>query len=138
MAKDTVKFRKFSNDERDALALDKVKFDSNTNTLTLYSSLDASIKEETTIPVSGVELDDQLETRGKAADAKAVGDAVRAVRAMIGTPLTAKTASDMVDTDKIYVYTGNETGYINSNWYYYDGNSTCWCKWSCYSQDCKS
>lgn len=123
MAKDAVKLRKFSNDERDALALDKVKFDSNTNTLTLYSSLDASIKEETTIPVSGVELDDQLETRGKAADAKAVGDAVRAVRAMIGTPLTAKTASDMVDTDKIYVYTGNETGYINGNWYYYDGNA---------------
>lgn len=123
MAKDAVKLRKFSNDERDAFALDKVKFDSNTNTLTLYSSLDASIKEETTIPVSGVELDDQLETRGKAADAKAVGDAVRAVRAMIGTPLTAKTASDMVDTDKIYVYTGNETGYINGNWYYYDGNA---------------
>ena len=95
MAKDVVKFRKFSNNERDALALDKVSFNSNTNTLTLYSSLNSSIKEETTIPVSSVELDTQLETHGKAADAKAVGDAVRAVRAMIGTPLTANTASDM-------------------------------------------
>ena len=123
MAKDIVKFRKFSNDERDALALDKIKFDSNTNTLTLYSSLDASIKEEATIPVSEVELDTQLETRGKAADAKAVGDAVRSVKAMIGAPLTASQASDMVDNTKIYVYTGNEEGYQTGHWYYYNGNT---------------
>ena len=123
MAKDVVQFRKVSNNERDALALDKVSFNSNTNTLTLYSSLNSSIKEETTIPVSSVELDTQLETHGKAADAKAVGDAVRAVRAMIGTPLTANTASDMLDITKIYVYTGNETGYTTGNWYYYNGNA---------------
>ena len=29
----------------------------------------------------------------------------------------------MTDTDKIYVYVGSETGYINGNWYYYDGTA---------------
>ena len=29
----------------------------------------------------------------------------------------------MIDTDKIYVYTGSETGYINGNWYYWNGSS---------------
>ena len=120
--KEKVKFKKFVNNEREALALDKVSFDSSSNTLTLYSSLDPTIKEETTISVPNVELDTNLEERGKAADAKAVGDAVRAVRAMIGTPLTASLVSDMIDVDRIYVYTGNEDGYTTGHWYYYDGN----------------
>lgn len=122
-AKDKVKFRKFVTSEREAYALDKVDFDKNTNTLTMYSSLDPTIKEETTIPSSSVELDQTLEEHGKAADAKAVGDAVRSVKAMIGTPLTATQASDMVDINKIYVYTGSEDGYHNGYWYYYDGNA---------------
>ena len=120
--KEKVKFKKFVNNEREALALDKVSFDSSSNTLTLYSSLDPTIKEETTISVPNVELDTNLEERGKAADAKAVGDAVRTVRAMIGTPLTASLASDMIDVNRIYVYTGNEDGYTTGHWYYYDGN----------------
>ena len=106
--KEKVKLKKFVNNEREALALDKVSFDSSSNTLTLYSSLDPTIKEETIISVPNIELDTNLEERGKAADAKAVGDAVRTVRAMIGTPLTASLASDMIDVNRIYVYTGNE------------------------------
>lgn len=121
--KDKVKFRKFVNNEREALALDKVDFDSSTNTLTMYSSFDPTIKEETTIPISNVELDTALEQSGKAADAKATGDAVRAVRAMIGTPLTSNQASGMTDVSKIYVYTGNEEGYQTGHWYYYNGTS---------------
>ena len=35
----------------------------------------------------------------------------------------ANTAAEMVDTDKIYVYCGNETGYVFGNWYYYNGAS---------------
>ena len=120
--KEKVKLKKFVNNEREALALDKVSFDSSSNTLTLYSSLDPTIKEETTISVPNVELDTNLEERGKAADAKAVGDAVRTVRAMIGTPLTASLVSDMIDVNRIYVYTGNEDGYTAGHWYYYDGN----------------
>lgn len=35
----------------------------------------------------------------------------------------ANTASDMTDTDLIYVYAGSETGYVNGDWYYYDGSA---------------
>ena len=122
-AKEKVKLRKIVTNEREAFALDKVNFDSSNNTLTLYSSFDPTIKEQTVISMPTVELDSDLEERGKAADAKAVGDAVRAVKAMIGTPLTANSASDMIDTTKIYVYTGSETGYETGHWYYYNGTA---------------
>ena len=35
----------------------------------------------------------------------------------------AKTAAEMTDTTRIYVYTGNESGYKSGNWYYYDGSA---------------
>lgn len=34
-----------------------------------------------------------------------------------GSPLQAKTAAEMTDKKKVYVYVGTETGYINGNWY---------------------
>ena len=40
-----------------------------------------------------------------------------------GSPLVASTAAEMTDTDRVYVYTGSETGYVNGDWYYYDGDS---------------
>ena len=40
-----------------------------------------------------------------------------------GAPLVANTAADMTDTDRVYVYTGSEVGYVNGDWYYYDGDS---------------
>ena len=46
-----------------------------------------------------------------------------ATRAMVGSPLVAHTAADMTDTSKVYVYTGTETGYVNGDWYYYDGSA---------------
>lgn len=57
------------------------------------------------------------------ADAKATGDAINNLRGAVGSPLVAATAASMTDTNKVYVYTGSETGYINGNWYYYDGTS---------------
>lgn len=131
MAKDTVKFTKFSNSERDAVALDKVSFDATNNTLTLYSSFDNTIKEQTVIPTSSIDLDTELVTHGKAADAKAVGDAIRNAVSMIGSPLVASEISEMTDITKIYVYTGSETGYVNGNWYYYDG--TVWVSGGAYN-----
>lgn len=41
-----------------------------------------------------------------------------------GSPLKADTASAMQDTDKVYVYTGSESGYENGHWYYYDSDAT--------------
>ena len=45
-----------------------------------------------------------------------------AARAGIGSPLRAETVAEMTDTDKVYVYVGDETGYENGHWYYYDGS----------------
>lgn len=47
-----------------------------------------------------------------------------AIRNEYGYPFTAATAAAMTDTSKIYVYVGNETGYVNGNWYY--NNGTAW------------
>ena len=47
----------------------------------------------------------------------------KADKSMIGSPHVAKTYSEMTDTSKIYVYTGSGEGYINGNWYYYNGTS---------------
>ena len=41
----------------------------------------------------------------------------------IGSPLIAKTSSEMVDTTKVYVYMGTEGGYIKGNWYIYNGTN---------------
>ena len=40
-----------------------------------------------------------------------------------GTPKPAQTASEMTDTDSIYVYTGSEPNYSNGYWYYYNGTN---------------
>lgn len=38
-------------------------------------------------------------------------------------PLKATTVADMTDQTRVYVYTGSESGYVNGNWYYYNGSS---------------
>ena len=50
-------------------------------------------------------------------------DDIKADTAMIGSPLLAATASQMIDTSHIYVYTGSESGYTAGNWYYHNGTS---------------
>lgn len=40
-----------------------------------------------------------------------------------GQPVPVSTASGMVDTDTIYLYTGSETGYTHGHWYYHDGST---------------
>ena len=69
------------------------------------------------------QIDSTLSKRNYAADAKAVGDALVQMRSNISSPpLMAATAAEMVNTKKIYVYTGNETGYNHGYWYYYDNS----------------
>lgn len=48
-----------------------------------------------------------------------------------GSPLVADTVTAMTDTSKVYVYTGNETGYTNGDWYYYNG--TAWVSGGAYN-----
>lgn len=53
-----------------------------------------------------------------------VGELANAIRSDVyGAPLTAATAADMTDTTRVYVYVGSETGYVNGDWYYYDGSA---------------
>lgn len=42
---------------------------------------------------------------------------------VLTSPLVATTASEMTNTKKTYVYTGSESGYVNGNWYYYNGTA---------------
>lgn len=61
---------------------------------------------------------------GKVLSINGEGKAVLVAGAQIyGSPLSANLASNMTETDRIYVYTGTETGYIKGNWYYYDGSN---------------
>lgn len=46
---------------------------------------------------------------------------IATLQSMVGTPLIATTAAGMTNHNKIYVYTGNETGYTYGDWYYWDG-----------------
>lgn len=59
----------------------------------------------------------QIKVRGVLYDIK---DAV--ARRAVGGPNMASTVAEMLDTSLVYIYTGSETGYINGNWYYYDGS----------------
>lgn len=66
----------------------------------------------------------QRELNKQLADAQADTQAeITTLRAAVGSPLVADTVSGMTDTDKIYVYTGSESGYTNGNWYYHNGTN---------------
>lgn len=58
--------------------------------------------------------------------------AIGTIASRISPPINASTASDMSDTTKIYIYTGSESGYVNGDWYYYDG--TKWVDGGAYGQ----
>lgn len=45
-----------------------------------------------------------------------------AKKSEVGTPLVAKSVTEMIDTTKVYVYTGSEEGYTSGNWYSYNGS----------------
>lgn len=65
--------------------------------------------------------------QGLVADARyyatQVEDVADDLRSFVGSPLTAATAEAMTNTEKVYVYTGSETGYTAGNWYYHNGTS---------------
>lgn len=86
MSKQQVKFTKFENDTKEALALDKLSFDSATNKLTAYSSSNNNIKEEVTLPI--VDVDNTLTQQDAAADAKVVGDSIGTLNSLTTTTKT--------------------------------------------------
>ena len=50
-------------------------------------------------------------------------NAISNLQSLVGSPLKAATVSAMTDTNKVYVYTGNEAGYTAGNWYYWNGTA---------------
>jgi hypothetical protein len=48
------------------------------------------------------------------------------LRDNFGTPHIVTQASDMTDTDKVYVYMGSEAGWNSGHWYYYDEGTSSW------------
>lgn len=47
----------------------------------------------------------------------------QAISEKLGAPYAASTVSSMTDRTRIYVYTGDESGYTKGNWYYWNGSS---------------
>lgn len=41
----------------------------------------------------------------------------------VGAPLIAKTAAEMTNKERPYVYVGSQSGYTKGNWYYWNGSS---------------
>lgn len=75
--------------------------------------------EPDTVAPGSIPSDSELE--GIIAECQAYTEEARS--SAYGSPLTAATASAMMDTNKVYVYVGEETGYVNGNWYYWDGTA---------------
>ena len=48
------------------------------------------------------------------------------LRDNFGTPHIVTQASDMTDTDMVYVYMGSEAGWNSGHWYYYDEGTSSW------------
>lgn len=61
-------------------------------------------------------------SRATAAE-EALAAQVNRLQKVVGSPFVANTAASMTNTDRVYVYTGSESGYTSGNWYYYDGSA---------------
>lgn len=67
-----------------------------------------------------VKLDDYTEEK-KSEYLNYATTILQAIQNQYGYPFVANTVAAMTDVAKIYVYTGNETGYTAGNWYYNNG-----------------
>ena len=82
-------------------------------------------------------IDSSLSYQGQAADAKAVRDKIAELKAEVNLPpIAVKKVSQMINTNKVYVYTPEEgeeeQGYKFGYWYYYDG--TKWAEGGSYQE----
>ena len=72
------------------------------------------------VAAGAVPSDSQLE--GLVAEAAAYAEAAKD-GAYYGSPLTASTVAGMTDKNRVYVYTGSESGYTAGNWYFWNGSA---------------
>ena len=73
-----------------------------------------------TVAAGAVPSDSELE--GLVAEAAAYAEAAKD-GAYYGSPLKAATVAEMTDKNRVYVYTGSESGYTNGDWYYWNGSA---------------
>ena len=80
----------------------------------------SSVKDE-------VRNESQARTTADNALREDINDDLAQIQAQIssvyGAPSTASTVAQMTDHTKAYVYTGEESGYVTGNWYYWNGSS---------------
>ena len=69
-------------------------------------------------PVDPGSVPSESELNGLVAEAQYWAENARS--SAYGSPLVSETAAEMIETDRVYVYTGSETGYTAGHWYYYD------------------
>lgn len=72
-------------------------------------------------PVDPGSVPSESELNGLVAEAQYWAENARS--SAYGSPLVAETVAEMIETDRVYVYTGSETGYTAGHWYYYDGSA---------------
>ena len=58
-----------------------------------------------------------------AASETAAAQSATEAASFVGSPLVAATAAAMTNENKVYVYTGEETGYTAGHWYYFNGSA---------------
>jgi len=73
-----------------------------------------------TVAPGSVPSDSELE--GLVAEAAGYAEAAKDA-AYYGSPLMASTVAEMTDHNRVYVYTGSESGYTSGNWYFWDGSA---------------
>lgn len=85
----------------------------------------AGVKDNAIISDSDIPAIQAAASSASLAEAAATQAAGYVDQAVIlgGTPLVAATVSAMTNHDRVYVYTGSETGYTAGNWYYWNGSA---------------
>lgn len=95
-----------------------------------YLALDGATNGTRKIPASslgGGGTSDDI-TNASTVTGSTVSDALETLSGEIanlegGAPTAVSTVAQMVDTTKIYLYTGSESGYTAGHWYYYSGGA---------------
>ena len=68
-------------------------------------------------PLSELSPADLFAVQHNGAASKLSGEALTNFFKNYVGPLVAPTAAKMTDKTKVYIYAGNESGYVNGNWY---------------------
>ena len=95
------------------------KLDIVSGTNNIMSSIIRFLIVRNTVTAGSIPSDSQLD--GIVAECKSYAEAAK--NEAYGSPLTASTAAGMTDKQRVYVYTGSETGYTSGHWYYWDGTA---------------